>query len=110
MGFDYFDDFTDTFTVQSDLAAPSSVKSGKIIFYLSGGGFWIQPTVFHFDMARKVANLTGRQVVMPIFPKGPTHNVVDAHKMILKRYLYLIEEKGIAPKTLLFLVIRQAVL
>ncbi|MFW3497012.1 MULTISPECIES: hypothetical protein [Aerococcus] len=49
-------------------------------------------------MARKVANLTGRQVVMPIFPKGPTHNVVDAHKKILKRYLYLIEEKGIAKK------------
>lgn len=110
MGFDYFDDFTDTFTVQNDLSAPSSDQPEKTIFYLSGGGFWIQPTVFHFDMARKVANLTGRQVVVPIFPKGPTHNVVDAHKMILKRYLYLIEEKGIAPKTLLFLVIRQAVL
>lgn len=54
-------------------------------------------------MARKVANLTGRQVVMPIFPKGPTHNVVDAHKMILKRYLYLIEEKGIAPKNIAIL-------
>lgn len=61
-------------------------------------------------MARKLADLTNRQIVMPLYPKGPTHNVVDAHKMILKRYLYLIEEKGIAPKTLLFLVIRQAVL
>lgn len=54
-------------------------------------------------MARKVANLTGRQVVMPIFPKGPTHNVVDAYKMILKGHLYLIEEKGIAPKNIAIL-------
>lgn len=35
--------------------------------------------------------------------KGPTHNVVDAYKMILKRYLYLIEEKGIAPKNIAIL-------
>uniref|UniRef100_UPI00352B5104 hypothetical protein n=1 Tax=Aerococcus urinaeequi TaxID=51665 RepID=UPI00352B5104 len=98
MGFDYFDDFTDTFIVQNDFVAPSSVKPGKIIFYLSNGGFWLQPSLFHFNMARKVANLTGRQVVMPIFPKGPTHNVVDAYKMILKGHLYLIEEKGIAPQ------------
>ncbi|MGH2117731.1 hypothetical protein [Aerococcus sp. L_32] len=32
MGFDYFDDFTDTFIVQNDFVAPSSVKPGKIIF------------------------------------------------------------------------------
>ncbi|MER2062911.1 MAG: alpha/beta hydrolase fold domain-containing protein, partial [Aerococcus urinaeequi] len=37
------------------------------------------------------------------FPKGPTHNVVDAYKMILKRYLYLIEEKGITPKNIAIL-------
>ncbi|MGW9752983.1 acetyl esterase/lipase [Aerococcus sp. 150760007-1] len=103
MGFDYFDDFTDTFIVQNDLATPSSVNPGKIIFYLSNGGFWLQPSLFHFNMARKVANLTGRQVVMPIFPKGPTHNVVDAYKMILKGHLYLIEEKGIAPKNIAIL-------
>ncbi|MFV8815479.1 alpha/beta hydrolase [Aerococcus urinaeequi] len=100
VGFDYFDDFTDTFIVQNDFVAPSSVKPGKIIFYLSNGGYWLQPTLLHFNMARKLAELTNRQVVMPIFPKGPTHNVVDAHKMILKRYLYLIEEKGIAPKNI----------
>lgn len=56
MGFDYFDDFTDTFIVQNDFVAPSSVKPGKIIFYLSNGGFWLQPTVFHFDIARKGTN------------------------------------------------------
>jgi hypothetical protein len=36
MGFDYFDDFTDTFTVHSDLAAPSSVKPGKNYFLSFG--------------------------------------------------------------------------
>ncbi len=56
MGFDYFDDFTDTFIVQNDFVAPSSVKPGKIIFYLSNGGFWLQPIVFHFDIARKGTN------------------------------------------------------
>lgn len=103
MGFDYFDDFTDTFTVQNDLSAPSSDQPEKIIFYLSGGGFWLQPTLMHFNMARKLANLTNRQIVMPLYPKGPIHNVVDAHKMILKRYLYLIEEKGIDAKNIVIL-------
>lgn len=103
MGFDYFDEFTDTFTVQNNFAAPSSAKPEKIIFYLSGGGFWLQPTLLHFNMARKLADLTNRQVVMPIYPKGPIHNVVDAHKMILKRYLYLIEKKGIAPENIAIL-------
>lgn len=103
MGFAYFDDFIDTFTVQSDIAAPSSVKPEKIIFYLSGGGYWLQPTLLHFNMARKLADLTNRQVVMPMYPKGPAHNIVDAHKMILKRYLYLIEGKGIAPENIAIL-------
>ncbi len=103
MGFDYFDDFTDTFTVQNDLLAPSSDQPEKIIFYLAGGGYWLQPTLLHFNMARKLAELTNRQVVMPMYPKGPTYNVVDAHKMILKRYIYLIEEKGIAPENIAIL-------
>ena len=70
MGFNYFDDFTDAFTVQGDLATPSSVKPGKIIFYLSNGGFCLQPTLLHFNMARKAANLIGRKVVMPIFQRN----------------------------------------
>lgn len=103
MGFDYLDGFTDTFTVQNmqkDSQSPSSQRLEKVVFYLSGGGYWLQPTLLHFNMARKLADLTNRQVVMPIYPKGPTHKVVDAHKMILKRYLYLIEEKGIAPENI----------
>ncbi|MEY8371293.1 alpha/beta hydrolase [Aerococcaceae bacterium 50-4] len=103
MGFDYFEDFTDTFIIQKDQQNLSSPADEKVVFYLSGGGFWLEPTLFHFNMARKLANLTNRQVVMPIFPKGPTHNVVDAHKMILKRYMYLIEEKGIAPENITIL-------
>ncbi|WP_290520072.1 hypothetical protein [Aerococcus sp.] len=70
MGFDYFDDFTDTFIVQNDFVAPSSQRSEKAVFYLSGGGFWLQPTLLHFNMARKVANLIGRKVVMPIFQRN----------------------------------------
>lgn len=106
MGFAYFDDYADTFivrNVEKNKQSPSPQTPEKVIFYLSGGGFWLQPTLFHFNMARKVANLTGRQVVMPIFPKGPAHNIVDAHKMILKRYLYLIEEKRIAPENIAIL-------
>ena len=70
MGFDYLDGFTDTFTVQNMQKDSQSPSSEKVVFYLSGGGFWLQPTLLHFNMARKVANLIGRQVVMPIFSKG----------------------------------------
>lgn len=100
LGFDYLDDFADTFVVQNDDASSSEHPSEKVVFYLSGGGYWLQPTYLHFNMARKLANLTGRQVIMPLYPKGPTHNVVDAHKMILNRYLYLIKEKGIDPQNI----------
>ncbi|MFV8314259.1 alpha/beta hydrolase fold domain-containing protein [Aerococcus viridans] len=99
MGFDNFDDFTDTFIVQNDLATPSSVKPGKIIFYLSNGGFWLQPSLFHFNMARKVANLIGRKVVIPIFQRDqPTTLLMLTNDF--KSHLYLIEEKGIAPKNI----------
>lgn len=102
LGFDYYDGFTDTFVVEhseKEGTSPSSVdEQERIVFYLSGGGYWLQPTFFHYNMARRLANEVSGKVIMPLFPKGPTHNAVDAHKMILARYLYLIEEKAINPK------------
>lgn len=102
LGFDYYEGFTDAFVVEpseKEGTSPSSVDDQeRIVFYLSGGGYWLQPTFFHYNMARRLANEISGKVIMPLFPKGPTHNAVDAHKMILARYLYLIEKKGIDPK------------
>lgn len=97
LGFDYLDDFTDTFFVEKNDTHESNSCKERIIFYLTGGGYWLRPSIFHFHMASKLANLISGKVVMPMFPKGPTHHIVEAHKMILSRYLYLIREKGVDP-------------
>ncbi len=95
LGFDYLDDMTDTFVVEA-----AEATSSQVVFYLTGGGYWLQPTIFHFAMVRKLADKVKGQVVVPLFPKGPTYHIADAHQMILARYMYLLNKKKIDAKNI----------
>lgn len=48
------------------------------IVYLHGGAYWTQPSLYSFLFIRDIAERTTARVVMPIYPKAPTHDVTDA--------------------------------
>lgn len=97
IGFSEYDDFTDTFVLQ-----PREKYSDFVIFYIHGHNFWSDPSKVHFKFYRKLADTLGAELILPVYPKAPTYHVADVHEMLLSRYQYLINEKGIKPENIIF--------
>lgn len=95
-GFEAFANHKDTF-----LITPTSGASELTIFYLHGGAYWEDPTLFHFKFLRKLADRLNIQLVVPVYPKAPSYHALDAHEMVLSRYLDLIENQNISPKNII---------
>ncbi len=97
IGFTELDEFTDTFILE-----PKEEYSDFVIFYIHGHNFWADPAKMQFRFCRSLADTLGAKLVLPVYPKAPTHHVVEVHEMLLERYLYLVNEKGIDPKNIVF--------
>ncbi len=98
MGFTEIDWFTDdTFVLE-----PEEKTSDCILFYIHGTDFWTNPTRFHYSFLKKLSNKLGAQLVLPVYPKAPAHTAVEIQKMLLDRYMYLIEENQIPADKIVF--------
>lgn len=98
IGLTELDAFTDTFVLE-----PKDKTSDDIIFYIPGSNYWYHPSRYHYAFMRKAVNQLGMQMIVPVYPKAPTHNVVEIQQMILDRYLYLINEKEIPAENIVFM-------
>lgn len=97
LGMTELDELTDTFVVE-----PKCKTTDIIIFYLHGSNFWFHPSRFHYAFFKKLADKTGAQLVIPIYPKAPAHNAVEIQQMLLDRYLYLVNDKEIPADKIAF--------
>lgn len=91
------DYFEDTFVLE-----PKNKTTDCVIFYIHGTDFWRKPSRFHYSFIKKLSNKLGAQVVFPVYPKAPAYTAVDIQKMLLERYMYLIEEKQIPADKIIF--------
>ncbi|WEV51276.1 alpha/beta hydrolase [Lactobacillus sp. ESL0731] len=64
----------------------------RVIFYLHGGGFWQQPTLFHYHFLAKLACKLQAEIVMPIYPKIPVFTAQDINQMVLDVYRLLCQK------------------
>ena len=94
-GFTELDGFADTFVTGSDTG-----KDHMTVFFLHGGAYWSQPFWLHFKVLKELSKALGAQVILPVYPKAPSYNVLDVHKMIMERYIYLIGGKGIPAESI----------
>ncbi len=97
LGLVALDDFTDTFILE-----PKNKTTDCVIFYIHGTDFWTNPTKFHYAFIKKLSNKLGAQIILPVYPKAPAHTAVEIQKMLLDRYIYLIEEKSIPADSIIF--------
>lgn len=89
--------FEDTFVLE-----PKNKTTNCVIFYVHGSDFWSNPSRFHYMFIKKLSNKLGATLVLPVYPKAPAFTAVDIQKMLLDRYMYLIEEKGIPAEDIIF--------
>ncbi len=57
--------------------------SEDVVFYLHGGAYWHDPTVYHFKFLKELTDGTGCSAVLPIYPKSPAHTCDDMFDMLL---------------------------
>lgn len=87
MGFEPWLSYPDVVSLTKDARAHD-----RVIFYLHGGGFWQQPTLFHYHFLAKLADKLQAQVVMPIYPKIPVFTAQDINQMVLDVYRRLCQK------------------
>lgn len=96
IGFAEYDDFDDTF-----LLLPKEVYSDYVIFYIHGHNFWADPSKVQFKFYKKLADILGAPMVLPVYPKAPAHHVGEVQEMLLDRYLYMVNVKEVAPQNII---------
>ncbi|WEV71013.1 alpha/beta hydrolase [Lactobacillus sp. ESL0785] len=97
MGFRLWSKYSDTYCLNKYATA-----RGRVVFYLHGGGFWQQPTYFHYAFLVKLARHLQAQIIMPIYPKIPTYNVFETEPMVLHTYQQLLET-GVKPNQIVLM-------
>jgi len=65
--------FDTDYYMESELCCFGAQESAHVVFYISGGVFLFQPTLFHYRYCKKLAEKLDARVIMPIYPKAPNH-------------------------------------
>lgn len=97
LGFAEYDDFDDTFVLY-----PEEEYSDFVIFYIHGHNFWADPSRLQFKFCKRLADILGAKLILPVYPKAPAHHVADVHTMLIDRYLYMINVKEVDPQDIIF--------
>ena len=84
IGMTELDGFEDTFVIE-----PKEKTSDIVIFYIHGTNYWFNPSRYHYAFMRRLSNNLGMQMIVPIYPKAPSHTAVEMQQMVIDRYLYL---------------------
>ena len=64
----------------------------KVILFIHGGGYALQPNIFHFKMVDDIAKKVGARVVFPIYPKAPRYTFTDSFPKMVSLYLKLVKQ------------------
>lgn len=74
----------------------------KVILFLHGGAYVLQPSMMHFNMVNKIAQAIDAKVVFPIYPKAPKHQYRETYEKLEKLYRGLLEENT-NPDSIIFM-------
>ncbi|PWW08791.1 acetyl esterase/lipase [Paenibacillus cellulosilyticus] len=93
-----YEDFKDTFVIDR-----TDGSNELVIFYLHGGGYWVQPVSLHYMFFNKIAKELRAEIILPMYPLAPSYTALDVHTMVMDRYLYLINEKRKNSNNIIFM-------
>ena len=74
----------------------------KVILFLHGGAYVLQPLMGHFTLVNKIAQAIDAKVVFPIYPKAPKHQYRETYEKLEKLYRGLLEEHT-NPNSIIFM-------
>lgn len=75
--------------------------SKKIVLFLHGGGYVNEINPTHWTMLDALADKSGAQIIVPLYPLAPNHKYWNAYKRLLMIYTDLLEENKATDITLM---------
>lgn len=83
-------------TGAATVAAPSPKKENAddVVLYLHGGAFVLNLSEQTLGMIETLAELSGKQFVVPLYPLAPEDSYVETYAMILDVYVNLVKRHG----------------
>ncbi|MEK3758216.1 alpha/beta hydrolase [Paenibacillus sp. FSL R7-0337] len=79
------------FPVDTYILKSASQADAKQILFIHGGGYVEQPLVWHWHFLHKVTRQLNCTVYVPVYPKAPNYQVMDAVQSVLSVYKHLLE-------------------
>ncbi|MDF7637433.1 alpha/beta hydrolase [Leuconostocaceae bacterium ESL0958] len=58
---------------QTVVIRPEKGPVERTVYFLHGGAYWAQPTIYHYRTWQKMADANQAQIIVPIYPKAPAH-------------------------------------
>ncbi|MGL5415036.1 MAG: alpha/beta hydrolase fold domain-containing protein [Clostridium sp.] len=66
-------------------------KHQRVILYLHGGAYIMDPMKYHFDTVYEFAQKLDARVIFPIYFKTPKHTYKDSFKIIMEIYRWILK-------------------
>lgn len=79
------------FPVDTYILKSASQADAKQILFIHGGGYVEQPLVWHWHFLHKLTQQLNSKVYVPVYPKAPNYQVMDAVLSVLSVYKHLLE-------------------
>ncbi|WP_338551312.1 alpha/beta hydrolase [Paenibacillus sp. KS-LC4] len=78
-------------SVDTYILKSNSQSDARIVLYLPGGGYVEQPLTWHWHFLHSLTQQLSCTVYVPIYPKAPNYQYMDAIESVLSIYKYLLE-------------------
>lgn len=69
----------------------ATTASDKIILFLCGGAYFLQPTKDHWHFLQRLAKRTNAKIVVPRYALAPDHTFLDAYQQVAAVYTSLYQ-------------------
>lgn len=67
-------------------------KKKLLVFYIHGGGYVHQPTIYHWRFIKKLIEQADCKVVFPIYPKAPVHQFEESYDLLIELYQSILRD------------------
>lgn len=83
-----------TTQASTETPANNTHDTEDVVLYLHGGAFVLNLSEQTLGMVETLAELSGRQFVVPLYPLAPEDTYIETYAMILDVYLNLVKRHG----------------
>jgi acetyl esterase/lipase len=77
------DVYEEMFSCEEYITPDNFTKTKISAVVIHGSGYWHQPQESHWEFVRALADISGAEVIFPVYPKAPMYTVHDVYEFLI---------------------------